>query len=298
MKIFHHNDMDGYGAAAIVVIEWLKKNGVDTVDEYQKIINNCCVELDHGPGDKDKLLDVELGEEVYVVDYSFTQATAYLLDKLIDNTRLVWIDHHVSSIKLIEKRHVYSEVKGLVRNGISGTALTYIYFNMCKMEDTPRFVQLISDYDCWINKMLPDSTYFKLGYDAQSDKFLTLYLLYHRPPDPLMKNIIDNGYIIKNYIDQDNKQYIEEFGYESKTEDGILIYVCNKSSNSWLFGDLINKYAAVCCYVFNGEDYKYSLFSSDYSTFDCRLYAESHGGGGHEHAAGFISKDMMFRKNK
>ena len=298
MKIFHHNDMDGYGAAAIVAIEWLKKNGVDNVDEYQKIINNCCVELDHGPGDKDKLLDVEVGEEVYVVDYSFTQPTVYLLDKLIDNTRLVWIDHHVSSIDLIEKRRVYSEVKGFVRNGISGTALTYIYFNMCKIEDTPRFVQLISDYDCWNNKMLPDSTYFKLGYDAQSDKFLTLYLLYHRPEDPLMKNMIDNGCIIKNYINQDNKFYIEDNGYESKTEDGIPIYVCNKSSNSWLFGDLIKKYPAVCCYVFDGEEYVYSIYSSEFSTFDCRVYAEKHGGGGHKGAAGFRSKDLIFNKVK
>jgi hypothetical protein len=34
-------------------------------------------------------------------------------------------------------------------------------------EDLPYYIQLVSDYDCWLYKYEPDTTYFKIGIEMQ-----------------------------------------------------------------------------------------------------------------------------------
>lgn len=73
--------------------------------------------------------------------------------------------------------------------------------------------------------------------------------------------------------------------------------VVNRRCDSLIFGDLIKNYPIVAIWVFDGEKYKYSIYS-DKSDIDCSKIAERYGGGGHKGASGFVSEKMIFNKVK
>jgi oligoribonuclease NrnB/cAMP/cGMP phosphodiesterase (DHH superfamily) len=154
---------------------------------------------------------------------------------------------------------------------------------------------LVSDYDCWIYKFDPDTTYFKIGietknYDALDRVWYDLY----DTSNPKTDKIIKIGKTIKSYIDKDNDSYRESFAYETEIE-GLKCIAVNKKSNSWIFGKKYDEYPIVMPWVFNGEKYIYSIFSSN-PNVDCSKIAEKYGGGGHKGAAGFVSDELLFKK--
>lgn len=285
MKCFYHNDMDGH-CAGYLVRKFTNNNNPE--DYYESDYSGLNLE------------DVEIGEEIYIVDYSFTEATLHELLWLINSgCKIIWIDHHASSLDLVRKYPELNDLDGIRSDECSGAALTYMYFKNCTFDDVPEYVQLVSDYDTWAHRMT-DSDAFKLGIDSQkNDVFDDVWekLDSHHElifGQSFLDDIIISGYIIKSYIDNDNESYLKSYGFESEI-DGITVYAVNKSSNSWIFGDLINSYPAVVVFVFNGSKWKYSIFSSDNGA-DCQKIAENHGGGGHKHAAGFTSEEFLFPK--
>lgn len=286
MKCFYHNDMDGH-CAGYLVRKFTENNNPE---DY--------FESDYSGLDLSK---VEIGERVYIVDYSFTEATMHQLLWLINyGCDVIWIDHHSSSLDLVEKYPELATLRGIISSEASGAALTYMWFMDCTFDKLPKYVQLVSDYDTWAHKM-PDSDAFKLGIDGYGNEVfdsvwerLDESSLIH-DKNRLLRNIISEGYTIKSYIDRDNESYLNSYGFESEI-DGVTVYAVNKSSNSWIFGDLINSYPAVVVFVFNGSKWKYSIFSSDTGA-DCQKIAENHGGGGHKHAAGFMSDKLLLRRS-
>lgn len=281
MKCFYHNDMDGY-CAGYLVRKFTENNNPE---DY--------FESDYSGLD---LSTVEIGERVYIVDYSFTEATMHQLLWLINyGCDVIWIDHHSSSLDLVEKYPELATLRGIISSEASGAALTFMWFMDCTFDKIPKYVQLVSDYDTWAHKMA-DSDAFKLGIDRyENDVFDSVWERLDESSLISYKDIIIEGYTIKSYIDRDNESYLNSYGFESEI-DGVTVYAVNKSSNSWIFGDLINSYPAVVVFVFNGSRWKYSIFSSDKGA-DCQKIAENHGGGGHKHAAGFMSDELLLRRS-
>jgi len=282
MKCFYHNDMDGRCAASIVA------------EYYENFDRENYIEVDYI---QPLPLDIiTKGELVLFVDYSFKSDTVWQLKEVLKKTQyVIWIDHHTSSIKLLKEQPELKDLTtGIIQDKISGAALTYMYFYRCEFEDCPEYIQLVSDYDCWIYKFGDRTTYFKLGLEAEPfDALDDIWkYLYNFPQD--IESIINKGKIIKQFIDQDNEYYLSHFGYESKLL-GHKCYVVNKKSNSWIFGDKINQYPFVVVWVFTGDKYSYSLFSTD-PTVDCSKIAEQLGGGGHKGAAGFSSDTLLVKK--
>lgn len=286
MKCFYHNDMDGH-CAGYLVRKFTENNNPE---DY--------FESDYSGLD---LSTVEIGERVYIVDYSFTEATMHQLLWLINyGCDVIWIDHHSSSLDLVEKYPELATLRGIISSEASGAALTYMWFMDCTFDKLPKYVQLVSDYDTWAHNMT-DSDAFKLGIDRyENDVFDSVWERLDKSSrihdkDRLLRNIIVEGHTIKSYIDRDNESYLNSYGFESEI-DGVTVYAVNKSSNSWIFGDLINSYPAVVVFVFDGSRWKYSIFSSDKGA-DCQKIAENHGGGGHKHAAGFMSDELLLRRS-
>lgn len=286
MKCFYHNDLDGH-CAGYIVRKFTENN--DPEDYF---------ESDYSGLD---LSTVEIGETVYIVDYSFTEATVHQLLWLINyGCNVIWIDHHSSSLDLVDKYLELNELRGIRSSEASGAALTYMWFKQCPFDKIPQYVKLVSDYDTWAHK-LTDSDAFKLGIDSyKNDVFDDVWerldsdSLRHSDFS-FLDSVSSAGYIIKSYIDKDNESYLNSYGFESEI-DGVTVYAVNKSSNSWIFGDLINSYPAVVVFVFNGSKWNYSIFSSDKGA-DCQKLAENHGGGGHKHAAGFMSDELLLRRS-
>lgn len=108
--------------------------------------------------------------------------------------------------------------------------------------------------------------------------------------------MIETGKTISKYVEREYEQYRKAYAYESRI-DGIKCLVVNRSCNSLIFGDLIKDYPIVAIWVYDGEKYKYSIYS-DKPDIDCSKIAERYGGGGHKGASGFISEKMIFNKVK
>lgn len=291
MKCFYHNDLDGRCAGAIVAQYEKNFNKEDffEVDYVQELPIN----------------KVSEGEKVYFVDYSFKDNTRYILDTLMGmGCNVIWIDHHTSSLNLIKDYEYLNSVKGIRQDRISGAGLTYMYLHKCEFDKIPYYIKLVSDYDCWQFKYDTDTTNFKIGietrhYDALDriwDDLLDESVDVEGYTTALynLTNLIKTGSIIKNYIDKDNEQYRNSYAYESEI-DGHKCLVVNKKSNSWIFGEKINEYSLVMIWVFNGNKYSYSIFSTS-DTVDCSKIAEKFGGGGHKGAAGFSSDELLFKR--
>lgn len=283
MKCFYHNDLDGHCAGAVVAHF---TGNYDAADYFEV---DYVVPLPVG--------QVGDGEEVYLVDYSFKENTAHFLRSLIDRgCRVVWIDHHTSSMELERIVPEFKGVPGLRTEGISGAALAWMWFANSPFSKIPYAVQLVSDYDCWLYHFGDVTTHFKLGMDLVSNNVLDPIWsqLFGSHGDAYAGEVARRGEQIKQYIDTQNTFYREHFAYESEI-CGHKCLVVNKKTNSWVFGEKYNQYPCVVVWVFNGERYIYSVFSSD-PAVDCSQIAATYGGGGHRGAAGFTTSDLILKK--
>lgn len=290
MKCFYHYDLDGKCAGSIVAKyeDNYDPSNYFMVDYVQKI----------------PVENISNNEKVYFVDYSFTENTKHVLYELIDKKcDIVWIDHHTSSINLVKSNPELENINGIRLEGISGAALTYMYLYDKKFDELPYYVKLVSDYDCWKYDFEPDTTMFKLGMDANNhDALEEIWKIFDYESkseskcstESYLYSIIKDGKTIKKYIDHDNTLYRDSYGYESII-GGYKCFVVNKKTDSWIFGELYEKYPLVVVWVFNGEKYQYSLYSSK-EDVDCSKIAESYGGGGHKGAAGFRHHDLLLKK--
>jgi len=287
MKCFYHNDDDGRCAGSIVAQHENNYNK----ENYFEV---------------DYIMQLPLGtikenEKVYFVDYSFKKDTVCQLEEILKKTKdIIWIDHHTSSLNLEKELPWTKCIKGIRQEGISGAGLTYMYLHNCDFDDLPYYIQLVSDYDCWLYKYEPDTTHFKLGLGTENNNALDdlWKALYESFVDNVCLSIsegtlIEKGKVIKQYIDSENTFYREYYSYEIEIE-GLKCLVVNKKTNSWVFGDKINDYPLVIVWVFNGMKYSYSIFSVD-KNIDCSKIAEKYGGGGHKGAAGFSSDELLFK---
>lgn len=301
MKIFHHDDLDGKSGAFIC--------NYFTVDSTNPDI---FVMLTHDKEkDKQKLEMVEENERVIIVDYSFGENTIDNLRNILKKTTdVTWIDHHKTSIDLIKNHPEFNKIRGYRVEGYSGVALAYMYYTQfiynnsdedweTRFKQLPYWIQLISDYDCW-KKQDKNSDFFKLGMDTIEHEPLCpiwydLIKIKSTVATDMILNIVFKGEIIKSYIDNNYKYIRESIGYESEL-DGIKTFVVNMEGNSWIFGDLINKYPMCALFTFDGEKYVYSIYS-DGKQIDCSKVAARYGGGGHPGASGFSSTELLLKKN-
>jgi len=307
MKIFYHNDDDGKASARVVYTN-LKKNGVD--DALLK--EQAFIEVNHSTDFPKEKIDGD--STVYIVDLSFTEKTYKDIIWILEyGTKVVWIDHHKSSdiaLKLIleeikDKPELIDNFEYKIETDTKKAAVVLVYEYFAEKNNTidkdryvPSYLHFISDYDTWTHN--PEITeYFILGINSDIDGLHPLkskvWEEFENEPE-LYKKWTDKGKIIKNYIDIKNIEYRELYMYES-LYDGITCAVINNKTNSWIFGDCIEKYPFVVVWVFNGKQYIYSLYSNN-ANVDCSEIVKklSDGkGGGHKGAAGFRSDHLIFK---
>lgn len=250
MKCFHHNDLDGRAAGAVVA---QYENNYNPSDYF---------EVDYST--RIPIEKIDKDERVYFVDYSFTEDTIDTLESILDITKnVIWIDHHKSSIKLVGMYpDLLERTKGIIRDDISGAALTYMYIYGVSYDDIPLALKYVSDYDCHILSM-PDVMEFKYGIDIEdysplSDIWGTLL---SSDGYSTINYIITNGRIAKRYHDNQCESIRNSIGYESLL-DGYKVLVINRDGNSTLFGDKFNEYDICVRWSFNGRLYTYSLYTT------------------------------------
>lgn len=283
MKCFYHDDLDGRCSAHLVA-----KYEKEDYNESDFIEVNYVKELPYDIIKKDEL--------VYFVDYSFTKKTINRLRKVMEITKnIIWIDHHKDSVKVLEENpDIKSDIKAIVMDGkISGAGLVWMYFNYENNLDlAPKYIKLVSDYDCWVldNK---EAMQFKLYADSVDHN--PFAKIWNRASDELyLDNMINDGKVIQRFITNEYKEYIDKYAFETELE-GYRVLACNRRNNSLLFGDKINEYDIICPFIYNNGVYVYSLFTNKDNIY-CNEIANKFGGGGHHQAAGFSTKELIFKK--
>lgn len=302
MKIISHSaDADGKLSAYLVAKKFDIKNEKDFIM------------MDYGKG-IDFLSKIKKGEKVVICDFSFENGPDDMKKLLEITDDVTWIDHHASAIE--KYKNFGKDIKGLRVDGTAACMLTYIYFyigeetigktfDKVTQEDceklyqyAPIVVRYVHDNDVWRHEY--DGTEeFKLGLDCLNiqspldekwDKLMTSRYV--------ISNTLKMGEVCKKYRDSVSEIAINSGGFEF-TIDGKHGYCMNMilGGSPW-FLDKVKDYDFVCSFHYDGKNkqWKYNFYSDKERGCNCYKLAQfiDSKGGGHEHAAGCVSKKFIF----
>lgn len=231
--------------------------------------------------------DTEGYDHLFMVDIS--------IEELMDDPRLVWIDHHISAINKYNK-----EVPGLRIDGVAACRLAYQYLfgkRDATKEDyvnrkvvEPECVRLAGEYDIW-DKRDPDAEVFQLG--LKSEEVRWDHLLNDFSGTYYTQNILNKGKAVQYYVENRNKEIAERIAFTMEF-DGKLFLAMNTQGNSLVFDSLNQEgYDGLLLFYYTGDKWKVSMYHTKHKTdIDLSEIAVKYGGGGHRGACGFESDHM------
>lgn len=228
--ILSHNDSDGHGSSAVIGL-WEKY----TLNNDITVYNMDGYTFDYSTI-KDKLMAANI---IYITDLSLAEKQ---IDYIIENSKglIVWIDHHLTSLKVPDKdsNRLYRLIRS--EDGISAACLCQIfvavmdklihkfYSDTIKNEPTvsnnkefieladrlkmfslikcPTIIKMISLYDTFNDDMDLRFQYGlqRIDMNINSDAGLLFWTETLQSDDPkIISEIIKNGEIIKEYLDSD-----------------------------------------------------------------------------------------------
>lgn len=295
--MYHGSDMDGYASGYI-----MKKYAKDYYPEAEITM----IPLIYGV--REPMLsdfeDINDDDLVIIADWAFSDNIENLnILNYITNNMLpvMWCDHHDTSIA-IEKKYPHIRcIPGVRNKDHSGAYILYSY--LYSKGDIPKWLKLVSDYDTFELK-LNDSIPFNYGilncgkHDPSFETSIwdALNSEDKNKRDWALNKTIRHGNQIFRFILADNKRYLMANGFECEL-NGYKCLACNKISNSFLFESIDkSKYELLCAFVFDGNQYRYSIYSN--GSINCAKIASEYGGGGHVGAAGFRSKELILTDMK
>lgn len=227
---------------------------------------------------------------------------------LID--RIVWIDHHASSIV----SHP-SDIPGYRIDGVSACRLAWQWFaapertgNLPRLPVKEEFthrkvteplaVRLAGEYDIW-DKRDPDAEIFQFGLRSREltpDDWEEL-LRASEPGDTLLLELLRDGKLLQTYQQRNDagvmhRSFIVEF-------EGLKFLALNTARcNSLTFAtkDVPETgHDALLGFYWNGQKWTVSLYHAKHRTdLDLSQIAIKHGGGGHRGACGFVTDKLPF----
>lgn len=294
MIVYHHNDLDGRCAGAIVAkAARQKRMSLDTKIEreiYREV--NYKDTIDIGEIQKD--------ETIVIVDFSFKPELMRTVKQKTDN--IIWIDHHKTAIGYVSE---YGFNPAGIRNyetpGKSGCQLAWQYF--FPEETEPDVVRYIGDMDAWVWKYPETSHYVEglrlhehrpvEGFALWNDLLLYAADAYQRSVETrYTKSFISNGKIAIQYRRMICEDYCRSHGFEMIFDGKPCFATGLYMWGSLLFGEeRMRKYDICFSFEFSGEKWTIGLYSKK-PDIDVSLIAQSLGGGGHKGAAGFVCDEL------
>lgn len=310
MKIISHSaDADGKVSAFLVA----KKFNITDMNDI--------IMTDYGKG-SDFLNKIQKDEKVVICDFSFENGPDDM-KKLLEITKdVIWIDHHISSIKKYGK--FGESIPGLRVDGTAACMLTYIYFYLSEYQAAdereewlknidqkkceslykfaPLLVRYVHDNDVWRYEYGEKTEWFKLGLDAEciqypiDKRWDELFTSKHD-----IEEVLKVGQICKKYRDSMGECAVNSgaFEYEIDGKKGLCMNMILGGS-PW-FGNKVKEYDFICSFHYNKDGlWEYSFYSDSEKGANCYKLAQSIDpkGGGHMHAAGCTTKKFIFDKRK
>ena len=224
--------------------------------------------------------------------------------------RLVWIDHHKSSIE-----KWMPQIPGYRIDGVAACRLAWQWFAAHIINEAglpskqmfidrkvqePLAVRLAGEYDVWDHRGDGDLE-FQFGLDSWSNLRWD-WLLSVRPSDPdpngYTSRIIESGKGSMQCYAKRDGDVIRERSYLIEWEGLKFLTLNTARCNSNTFAakdDSKTGHDALLAFYFNGKCWTVSLYHAKHRTdLDLSLIAVKHGGGGHRGACGFTCKTLPF----
>lgn len=238
----------------------------------------------------DLLPNVTLGDEVYILDFSYPREKLLLLSKQC--ARVVVLDHHKTAQKDLSELEA-TNLFITFNLEKSGARLAYDFFawddditnSRCwSNEPAEWLINAVQDRDLWQFK-LAGTEEINLALGALPRTFTDWTRLSYSKSDAIL-----NGKVIKFYRDQLVQQILKDKVRWVEISGHMVPIVNTPMLQSEVCHELLKVYQSapfVATYYTNEKtEHCYSLRSDD-KRIDVSVIAGSHGGGGHRNAAGF-----------
>lgn len=318
--IVHHCDNDGYGAAAIIA-HAIGKNKVDYIEASYEVPLK-------------KLIKNTNYRTIYFVDYSIsTKENALFVMELNKERDVIWIDHHKSSIDMIEEMPELSDLYGYRVIGISGTGLSWIYAlnhlaldregvtdtllnattaRIEQVSDTyttiskemgnvflrklmcPKTLHLINRWDIWdIDDRVLD---FNYGLDISRPEDLLSIFRSEEIDFQTQAKAIHDGVVIRRHVEKEDKENCDKNGFEIKIQYENNTYSCFCLNTNHFSSLAFGDRVNDYDIVmpFNYNGRKWRYSMYTVKTgVDCSRIAKRFAGGGHPQAAGFTTYNLI-----
>lgn len=221
--------------------------------------------------------------------------------------RVIWIDHHASSIKSHSPN-----IPGYRIDGVAACRLAWQWFNppmdergmpmkyhhtkeafVDRIVSEPFAVQLAGEYDVW-DKRNPNAELFQHGLRSEEIKWPLLLNDDKRYVGQLLKQGITIDFVRTN----EYREVIQSQGFDVHFE-GFNFLACNSHEldiRSHLFAAGIKPHHdGLLGFTYTGKDWRVSLYGVPHEPeVDLSQIAIKYGGGGHKQACGFRTAKLPF----
>ncbi len=221
--------------------------------------------------------------------------------------RLVWIDHHASSIA----SHP-TDIPGYRIDGVAACRLAWQWFTNTMKDDfgnlpakeafvermvsEPLAVRLAGEYDIW-DKRDPDAEVFQFGLRSRALVANDWRNLLASDDAGLVGDLLRDGRILQTY-QQRNDAGIMHRSFVVEWEGLKFLALTTARCNSLTFASKDvpeTGHDALMGFYFNGKTWTVSLYHAKHRTdLDLSKIAVKFGGGGHRGACGFIADKLPF----
>lgn len=304
VMVYHHNDLDGYAAAAAVYhgIKESKLYPDNAVVDFKAIGFPTTWETfayDTNPAEYD---------EIYIVDYSFTNATIQHLLRLAESSHVNWIDHHASSGTAVDVLVLDDVVMDNIRYCVDSThSGAWLAWDYTHSTPVPEVIKLVDDHDRWVHadprsELLNDAFFVSDElHDPESIEWLRL-LENNSDANTLLIQLVSEGRAISKYKEMLYEQH-RKFAFEVKIKDfeQYSAIALNDRGNSKCFGDLVKQYDICVLFHTNRPGEVAMSFYCDpeilaSKDINVSKIAMQYGGGGHPGAAGCSMSQEQFNE--
>lgn len=269
--IYHSADLDGRGSA-FLVSNYLLSKGETDIETF-------------GYNYEKNFPEVAGFDNVYIVDLSLKPE--FLEQIASNNTNILWIDHHKTSIEYNQKTQHLTNLKVNIDINLSAIELTYKHF---WGNDIPLPIELLGRYDRWDNtdlieweeKILPFQEYARLEFGHRISD-IPLWILTN---DGDVKSVIEIGKLLLKSKRQMYKGWHKKKVLKREFEGYTGLFINTSIHSSQVLEDHseFNEVDFVSVYSIIGEGIIVSLYSQK---IDVSEIAKKYGGGGHAGASGF-----------